>query len=358
MNILNKCFRVCHSVFITNGVQSKPHVYALVLLSLTGTTQMLHASGCVRAGNPAHMRMFANADIKLSGNIQKNQEIGRFQFTKDASGTANIATTCKPGSTIYALAGAGEPTQGSARHYDDIDGMPAYYLPRSNNEYAYVLIDNESGLPFGNKQDYSTIPIDTDKMLPRQATLILYATLDNPTFSMALGNIELGGLKPEVGDYTTGYTYKFQTGSIDAAAVSCDINNPNNLSITLPHSPISAFNDIGDTHAKAGTQLGITCTGDMQAKISLRLDSNQVESDDYGQDTVIKNERESGDYAKGIGFVLSIDGERLIDDSWVDLPDLGKGTVQIPIDAEYYRYGYETSAGKVQAIANFIVEFN
>lgn len=358
MNILNRTFWLCRSVLIGFRTQAKLYSHFLLLLILITTAQTTFASGCVNMGSTAHVRMFAQAQIKLSGNVEKYQEIGRYSFEEDAIGVPYIAN-CSPGATIYAVAGTGEPATKNAVYFDHIDGQPAFYLPRGNNEYAYVLIDNDTGLAFGNNQYYSTIPVNDDKMKSRQATVILYAAMDNPTLSVQLGNVVLGGLRPEVSnEYRTGYTYMFKSGSIDAAPVSCDLDNPDNLSITLPRSPVSAFNDIGDTHASESTDLRITCTGDMTAKMSLRLDGDQVERDDYGHYTVIKNEREGDEYAKGIGFVLSAHGDRLIDDEWVQLPNLGHGTTHIPIEAKYYRYGNSTSAGKVQAIANFVVEFN
>lgn len=344
-----------------------PRLYmsSLLFLIFSGITQTAMADGCENKGSrPYNINMLANpGDIKLSGNVSKYQEIGRYTFTKDANEATDYVAECRSGATVYAVAGGGELAAPTAQFFENIDGQPTFYILNSFNagqyEYAYALIDNETNRPFGNRDYYSELQVNDDKMRPRSATVILYAAVDNPTKTLYLNrSIGLGGLLPHIPSNQVGITYKFDSGKIEAAPNGCNLENPDNLSITLPRSPISAFNDVGDTHSRESTDLSITCTSNMTAKISLRLDSSQVERDDYGQETVIKNEKETGEFAKGIGFVLSIDGTRLIDDEWVNLSNLGNGTTHIPIDAEYYRYGYTTSAGKVQAIANFVVEFN
>lgn len=359
MNILNKM-----------PTSKRCYSHLLLLLISAGISQTALADGCENTDSkpPYNINMLSTVgDIKLSGNISKHQEIGRFNFSKDASGTTDHVADCGYGATIYAVAGSGEPPLPNARYFEHIDGHPTYIISNSYNgdtgnyEYAYALIDNETGRPFGDRQYYSEIKVNDDKMRPRPATVILYAAVDNPTKTIWLNpSSSLGGLRPKINnpDARIGITYKFKSGSISPAPASCDLNNPDNLTITLPRSPITAFKEIGDVHAKENTELSITCTGEMTGKILLNLSSHRAMQDDQGRYSVIKNEREGGEHADGIGFVLSTNGRRISNGERIDLPNLGKGITQIPIDAEYYRYGYKTSAGRVQAIANFVVEFN
>lgn len=350
---------------VNKQMKSQFILRSVLFLAITGTAPFAFADGCVPVNSTKHVRMNAYAGvIKLKGKVEKYQEIGRFTFQKDAVGVDHIAT-CSPGATIYAVAGQGQPAEPKAKYLTDIDGKPAFALPRSRNsnlgteEYAYVLIDNATDRPYGNMSNYSELSVGDDKMRERPATVILYAAVDNPSISMSLDNIVLGGLRPNLsGEYQTGYTYMFNSGSITAGATSCSLNNPHNLSIKLPSAPVSVFKNIGATYAKESTELEISCTGEMEGKITLQLDSNQSERDDSGKYSVIKNENEGGRDAEGIGFVLSSNGKRLIDENEVRLPSLGTGTTRIPLTAEYYRYGNSVSAGRVHASVSFVVEFN
>jgi len=137
------------------------------------------------------------------------------------------------------------------------------------------------------------------------------------------------------------------------------LENANNLTISLDKKPLSSFDAIGTTAGKAKTDLKIYCTGDMRAKISLKVDPNKIESDLTGRSSVVKNERENmASGATGIGFVVSTDSERLENGNSIELANLGVGAASIPIYAEYYRYGNKILSGEVQASAAFVIEFN
>lgn len=357
------------NIFNNTQKAKRQYIHPLLLLILTGTSQTALADGCENTGSrPYNINMLAyTGDIKLSGHVSKYQEIGRYTFTKDAAGTTDHVADCDSGATIYAVAGSGEPANPNAQFFENIAGNPTFVWRDSYNgqtkkyEYVYALIDNETSQPFGNLQNYSELAVNDERMRPRQATVILYAAVDNPEKMVYLNrNTSLGGLRPKISnpDPRIGITYKFSYGSISPAPVSCNLNNPDNLSITLPRSPVTAFNAVGDTYAKESTELNISCTGEMTGKISLNIAPGRTMQDDQGRYSVIQNERDDNEFAQGIGFVISTNGARISNGESVDLPNLGKGTMQIPIDAEYYRYGHDTSAGKVQAIANFVVEFN
>lgn len=346
------------------------NIFLMQTVLLCGGIQQALAAGCNTPSTPKHMLMVAYAsEIKMSGSISKYQEIGRFNFQKEAPGISYVAS-CEPGSTAYAYAGQGSPTERGSNSMGMIDGYPAFSLPRSYSggewHYAYVLIDDETGKPYGDKNSPSELYVNDgefqdNKLRPRSATVILYAGIDNPTAKVSLANIELGGLLPGPPGkpFGVGVTYKFNSGNIAPVSRSCSLENANNLIIDLPHSPISALPEIGSTHAKGKTELIVKCTGDMRATMTLNLDNNQVLPDESGDDSVIRNKKENdSNGAKGIGFVVSTnEGTRLANHTSVFLKDLGDGTSYVPIYAEYYRYGNEVSAGKVEAIANFVIEF-
>lgn len=340
------------------------------LLFCVGIEQVI-ADGCT-PNNPStrHTLMKAQAgEIKTGGNIEKYQKIAEFNFTHNATGV-NYVAECTDGATVYAYAGQGSPMERAARSIVNIEGQPAFNLPGSfaggEYHYAYVLIDQLTGRPYGEQGNPSELRVNEGdnqdgKMRPRQATVIIYANVDNPTKSVPLANTTLGGLLPgHPGSLPgSGVTYMFESGNIAATQTSCTLENAHNLSIHLPRSPISALPEVGSTHAKEKDELKIKCTGDMKATISLNLDNDQVLTDDSGNDSVIRNNKERDENgAKGIGFVVSLDdGTRLENRNSIFLKNLDDGTSYVPIYAEYYRYGNEVSAGKVEAIANFTIEF-
>ncbi|EPF73885.1 fimbrial protein [Acinetobacter rudis] len=346
------------------------HIFLIPSLLLCGVTQQAFANGCTpNAPSTRHTLMKAYAGtIKVSGNVEKYQKIAEFNFQHNATGVPYVAE-CSDDATIYAYAGQGSPTERGASSIGDIDGQPAFVLPNSyaggENHYAYVLIDNLTGRPYGDRGNPSELRVNEgdnqdSKMRPRQATVIIYANIDNPTKAVQLGNVTLGGLLPGPpgNPFGSGVTYMFDSGNIAAAEASCEIENANNLTIDLPRAPLSALNRIGTTSSRTKGELKIQCTGDMRAHLSLNLSNNQVQTDDDGDESVIKNSQEGREFAKGIGFVSSTeDGKRLINRKSVFLKNLDKGETKVPIYAEYYRYGDEVSAGKVEASANFIMEF-
>jgi len=344
------------------------HLFLMQTVLLCGAMQQALASGCTPSST-RHTLMNAFAGtIKVSGSVEKYQEIARFNFQQDAP--VPYIATCTDDATIYAYAGQGSPTTNGAISIGNIDGQPAYILPNSFAgglyHYAYVLIDDLTGRPYGEKTNPTELKVNDgdnqdNKMRPRSATVILYANIDNPSKEVYLSNITLGGLLPDPlgATYGAGVTYMFKSGQIAPVTASCTLENAHNLSIHLPGAPVSALPEIGSTHEKGKDELRIKCTGEMKASITLNLDNDQVTSDESGDDTVVKNQKENDrDGAKGIGFVVSTDdGKRLVNRSGVFLKELGDGTSYVPIYAEYYRYGHEVSAGKVEAIANFVVEF-
>lgn len=333
-------------------------------LLLCSALQQVFADGCTPlTGTGQHITMnTVKQEIKLSGHIEKYQEIGRFTFQQD--GGSHVAT-CEPGATAYAYASKGTPPSKGIDPADTyIDGMPAFNAQGSYNsgvyEYLYVLIDNATGKPYGVESNPSELVVGDSQLKPRPATVILYAGVDNPTKEVSLNSGVGSLLSGRVGTSTSsGISYYFKQAKITPGGTSCSLENAHNMSIRLPRSPISALPEVGSTHAKEKDELRIKCTGDMRASISLNLDNDQVLTDESGNDSVIRNKRERDqEGAKGIGFVVSTDdGIRLENRNSVFLKDLSDGMSYIPIYAEYYRYGKEVSAGKVEAIANFTIEF-
>ncbi|TCM65764.1 type 1 fimbria pilin [Acinetobacter calcoaceticus] len=240
--------------------------------------------------------------------------------------------------------------------------MPTYYTPGSF-EYAYALIDNETGLPFrhGPGQD---IPIKGKYLTPRNATLIFYAAKDNPTKTTYFSQRYFGVILASpygngVGTTAVGYSYMVSFGSINPPKASCTAENSNNLSIQLPRSPLSAFPEVGSSYATAKDQIVISCTGKMSATMKLNLGADQIALDSSGQATVIKNKLDTADAAQGIGFVLNDhSGKRLINNEVIRLASLDNGRTQLPIYAQYYRYAEHIKPGRTEATAGFTLSFN
>ena len=333
----------------------------LLGLSLSITSINALASGCVNQGSIKHITMRAQlGTVNLSGNVKRFDEIKRVTFRPDS--TVPAVAECANNSTVHAYASYSKDAGMSAQYYTQIDGMPTYYTPGSF-EYAYALIDNQTGLPFRHNPGQE-IPVKSQFLNPRNATLIFYATKDNPTKTTYFDDQYFGVLLAtaygsSAGNSAVGFSYKVGYGSINPPKASCTTANSSNLSIQLPRSPLSAFPEVGSSYATAKDQFAISCTGNISATMKLNLGADQVALDTSGQATVIKNKLDTADAAQGIGFVLNDQsGKRLKNNEVIRLASLSSGLTQIPIYAKYYRYADHIKPGRTEATAGFTLSFN
>lgn len=316
-----------------------------------------------RGGGINHGTMDARAGtINLSGFIKKDQEVARLSFTRDGRDTP--VATCPDGAEAYAYATYGEGSGIYASYYGDIDGRPAYYFtrpPSSNNDYVYVLIEDRSGVSF-RTQPGQEFPVMDSELNTRDATVIIYATKDNPGSvnytKQHIGAILVDRFSSAGGTTKVGFTYQL-TINLVSAPTSCSAENTN-LEMKLPAVPITAFSEMGfpDSNAYAEDNLIINCSGNVSAKIKLM--ANNTTSYE-GQESVIKPDNEGGRDAKGVGFVVTSplsDNTRLVNNQFVKLADLSSGTTSVPLKTEYFRYGNEVQTGSINATANFVLEFN
>lgn len=341
-------------------------LFLIFILSLSTLSFYSHAApDCVNNGGIKHGTMDARGGtIELKGMIKKNQEVARFTFKRDGSDVA--VADCPDGAEFYAYATYSEASGVIPSYYMDIDGRPAYYVVRKPNtgvdDYAYVLIENESGLSF-RSQPGQEVPVNSPKLNTRDATVIIYATKDNPKSqrftTQYIGSILINRFNSGGGTTAVGFSYRLSVNII-SAPTSCSAENTN-LEMNLPKMPITAFSSIGfpRDNQYAEDNLRINCTGNASAKIKL-MAHNTTSYD--GQKTIIKPDNEGdSNNAKGVGFVVSSPSSGdtvLINNQFVPLADLASGSNSVPLKAEYYRYGDEVKPGKVNASANFVLEFN
>ncbi|ELX8379427.1 fimbrial protein [Providencia vermicola] len=333
-----------------------------LILMLVGINKSFSAQDCLPGGDGQdHSAMRATIDIKLSGVIKKHDELGRYTFERE-SGRGGIAQ-CGPDSQVYGYATYGEGSGIYARYYGDIDGRPAYHVHAGGPaNIVYVLIDNRTGLPFRNRPGQE-LPVPEGSLMPLDATVIFYAAKDNPTpttfTNSVIGSVLIKRFESGGGSTKVGFTYRLK-GKVESAPTSCSAQNTD-LTFTLPRLPITAFSSIGFPSQSSAVEenIKIVCTGNVSAKI--KLIANKTESYD-GKDAVIKIDNEGqGSNASGIGYVvkspLSNDNV-LVNQTFVKLADLEKGETMVPLKAEYYRYSHSIKAGKAEATAQFVLQFD
>lgn len=342
-------------------------LFLIFTLSLSSLSFYSHAApDCVNNGGIKHGTMDARGGtIELKGMIKKNQEVARFTFKRDGSDVA--VADCPDGAEFYAYATYSKASGVMPTYYGDIDGRPAYYVVRNGptvglDDYAYVLIENQSGLAF-RSQPGQEIPVNAPKLNTRDATVIVYATKDNPKSqrftTQYIGSILINRFNSGGGTTAVGFSYRLSVNII-SAPTSCSAENTD-LEMNLPKMPITAFSDIGfpRDNQYAEDHLRINCTGDASAKIKLMAHNTTSYE---GQKTIIKPDNEgNSNNAKGVGFVVSSPSSGdtvLINNQFVKLADLASGINNVPLKAEYYRYGDEVKPGKLSASANFVLEFD
>lgn len=350
----------------SSNKKTKKLLFLTFILGLSSTSFYSYAApNCVNNGGIKHGMMDARAGtIELTGSVAKHQEIGRFTFTRDGSDVS--VADCPDGAEIYAYATYSEASGVKPTYYMDIDGRPAYYIVRNGpitgyDDYVYVLIDNKTGLSF-RSQPGQEVPVGDSKLYSRDATVIVYSTKDNPRSerftTQYIGSVLINRFDSGGGTTAVGFSYRLSINII-SAPTSCSAENTN-LEMNLPRMPTSAFPTIGfpTQSASAEEDLRISCTGNVSAKIKLM--ANNTTSYE-GQESVIKPDNEGGSHAQGIGFVVSspLSGNtRLVNNQFVKLADLTNGITNVPLKAEYFRYGNEIKAGSVNATASFVLEFN
>ncbi|EKT54220.1 fimbrial protein [Providencia sneebia] len=334
-------------------------VLSAILILMTGGYAFA-AQNCVENGRLKHSTMEAFVDLKLSGFIKKNQELGRYTFRRQG-GQGGVAI-CDADSQVYAYTTYSESTVANSRYYGDINGHPAYHvMPRGNDNFAYVLIDNTTGQSF--KVSGQPLPVPEGDLMPIDATVILYAAIDNPKsttfYSDIIGAILINPYQSGGGSTRIGYTYQL-AGKVVSAPTSCSLTNTD-LEFELPRISTTELPAIGSptSNYSKSNDLVIDCTGKVSAKIKLQAANTTSYN---GKESVIKTTNEGqNDNASGVGFIVKLPGnnnEVLVNQEFVRLADLDTGSTPVPLIAEYYRYNPEIKAGKLNAEANFVVQFN
>ncbi len=134
--------------------------------------------------------MTSTINLRLTGSIKQNQEVGRFTFVREG-GIGGVAD-CGPDAGIHGYTSYSEGSGIVAKHYGDIDGYPAYHIyPGGDRNFVYVLIDNRTGMHFQN-QPGSNIPVPAGPLLPLDLTVIIYAAKDNPDTLSLTGGAYIG----------------------------------------------------------------------------------------------------------------------------------------------------------------------
>ncbi|WP_335674114.1 fimbrial protein [Providencia stuartii] len=320
------------------------------------------AQDCQEGGEGQnHSTMRATIEVKLSGVIKQHDELGRFNFERQG-GRGGVAK-CGVDAQVYGYATYGEGSGIYARYYGDINGQPAYHVHAGGPaNIVYVLIDNRTGLVFRNRPGQE-IPVPEGQLMPLDLTVILYAAKDNPQ-ETTFNNSVIGAVlikRHSTGGGTTrvGYTYELK-GKVISAPTSCTAQNTD-LAFNLPRLPTTAFSSIGFPSESSAVEenMNIVCTGNVSAKI--KLQANKTESYD-GKESIIKIDNEGqGSNASGIGFVVKSplsEDTVLVNQQFVKLADLQKGETTVPLKAEYYRYGKNIKAGKAEATAQFVLQFD
>ena len=96
--------------------------------------------------------MTSTINLRLTGSIKQNQEVGRFTFVREG-GIGGVAN-CGPDAGIHGYTSYSEGSGIAAKHYGDIDGYPAYHIyPGGDRNFVYVLIDNRTGMHFQNQPE-------------------------------------------------------------------------------------------------------------------------------------------------------------------------------------------------------------
>ena len=350
-------------MIMSKKIRKMAAVSALLAAGYLSVFPAQAAQECTPGGSNAHMPMTARVDLSLSGTVKKNDKVGEFLFNGPGYGT-HIAN-CGPDSEVYGYATYGEGSGTIAKYYGDIDGNPAYHVSPSGVQrpsYVYVLTDTSTGTVL-RTQPGARITVPEGRLEPLKLKIKIYAAVDNPpTLSlhdMTIGAILLSPFDKNGG--TTRYTYSYLLrGTLQQAPVSCNAESTN-LEFRLPRAPVSAFREKGfpDAEYSAEDNLTLTCTGDVSAKIKLLSDNT---ADYNGKPSVVRVDNEGrNNNSSGIGFVVTSplsDETPLISQEFVKLADLNEGTTTVPLKAHYYRYGNDVSAGKAEATAQFVLQFN
>ncbi|MEG0279387.1 MAG: fimbrial protein [Morganella sp. (in: enterobacteria)] len=335
----------------------------LVTLTGFGTINNAYAlQDCRAEGNQKHSTMTSQISLKLTGSIKQHQEVGRFSFIREG-GVGGVAE-CGPDAGIHGYTSYSEGSGISAKYYADIDGYPAYHIyPGGDRNFVYVLLDSRTGIPFQNHPG-ADVPVPEGSLLPLDLAVIIYAAKDNPdTLNLSggayIGTVLIQAFNPGGGTTSVGYSYRLK-GKIENAPSSCNLEN-SNLEFTLPRAPTSAFSSVGfpDGTYTAEDELFISCNDNVSA--NMKLIATDTESYN-GKDSVIKIDNEGqGNNAAGIGFTIKSpmnNDEMLVNHEFIKIADLQEGRTRVPLIAEYYRYGDSIKAGKAEATAQFVLQFD
>lgn len=339
--------------------------YALVLsfiLLLVTSRQAVAMNDCEEGGQgQSHSTLRATVSLNLTGAIKKNDELGRASFVR-LWGNGGVAQ-CGENAQVYGYTSYGEGSGIVARYYGEIDGRPAYHVHRGGSDsIVYVLIDDDSQESFRNKPGQA-LPVPKGPLLPINATIIFYAAKDNPEstyFNQSIvGTVLINRYSSGGGTTRTGYTYELK-GAIESAPTSCSAENTD-LEFNLPPLSTAAFSSIGFPSEASATEdnMRIICTGDMSASIKLLADNTRSYQ---GKQSIITldNEGESN-HASGIGFTVKspLSHDTFLENNeFVKLADLKNGETDVPLIAEYYRYGDSITPGKAEATAQFVLQFD
>lgn len=345
-------------MIVSNNIQNnmlKRQSAALLFMILM--SQSINASAeCVASWNgEKSATSLTNINLKLSGDIKKNQELGRFDFGPPDKVLTGIQ--CTENTDIYAY--ASDNKWGSEpKFYDIIDGKPAYFIGEEGY-FAYVMVDNESGLPY-RTHPASVLKTNSGILQPRSTSLIVYAAKDNPK-KTRVKRVGTGFLRMYKDITAISYGIKYDANlNIEPAQPICTIENKN-LEISLKRISTSAFPEMGypgESTSETGNLI-LFCTGELNSSIKISMNNYALLN---GKQSVVvpDNDGQSGN-SSGVGFVLSSplsNDEPFINNTSVSLGKLNQGSNQIPIKAGYYRYSKNIQPGKATATVSFIISFN
>lgn len=261
---------------------------------------------------------------------------------------------------IYSMRG-----QSSLVKYKDIDGYPAWYLPLTNNQYAFTLFNSGADDPYTTS---GAITIKSNgEFGNKNAIAYIYAARDNPGPISTSGNgtsIAIDSITKYGTDYEGSLIYYLPYNLvIEEGPVMCAIEpDSEDIILDLPRISLAKFDDIGfpSQNVSATKNININCTGEMSA--SFTLNATNVSQTNEGSVIIPDDEGKNG-HANGIGFVLSIDGDDgfISNGDKLQLKKREAGKSSVSLMSRYYRYNPndgELKSGIMSATSSFTLQFD
>lgn len=299
--------------------------------------------------------------VNVKPNTKEGDKVGEIRYHQSLF---DDEVECKKDNIYYGRIFA-RRGQELIEKYKDIDGHPAWYLPLTDKQYAFTLINSESNDYYS---DYNVITIQSNgEFGNKNAVAYIYAAKDNPKsinksgvgVTLAIDSITKYGQEGE----GSLFYYLPMDFVIEEGPVMCTIEpDSEDIILDLPRISLAKFDDVGfpSQNVSATKNININCTGEMSA--SFTLNATNVSQTNEGSVIIPDDEGKNG-HANGIGFVLSIDG----DDGFISNGDklqLKKrevGKSSISLTSRYYRYNPndgELKSGVMSATSSFTLQFD